>query len=201
MTSNSSALRWVSTQNSGMCSRRSDLLEVGPRRVRPLGHGVGALVEDLVEDLEALVGQAHLVGVRVHQEPPDPVRGGRRDLGTELAADVARWLLHRGEVRLETSPDVDHGWFEGTGRVPVSRHHRAGGPAGPMGQESTLVRASAPRLPAICRHRHRRTRTRVTTMLPGWGSWQPPRWSAERVAPTLWWAWCMWCWWWERCWW
>ena len=114
-----------------------DLLEVGPGGVGPLGDGVGPLVEDLVEDLEALVGQADLVGVRVHQEPPDPVGGGRRDLGTELAADVARWLLHRGEVRLETSPDVDHGWSEGTGRAPAARHRRTG--AGPAAQP---VRAS-----------------------------------------------------------
>ena len=96
-----------------------DLLEVGPRRVRALGEGVGPLVQDLVEDLQALVGQADLVGVRVHQEPPDPLRGGRRDLGAELAADVARRLLDRGEVRLEPSPDIDHG----EPRVPDTPHY------------------------------------------------------------------------------
>ena len=31
------------------------------------------------------------------------------NLSAELAADVARRLLDRGEVRLEPSPDVDHG--------------------------------------------------------------------------------------------
>jgi hypothetical protein len=44
-------------------------LHVDPRGVGPLGHRVGTLVEDLVEDLQALVGQADLVGVGVEQEP------------------------------------------------------------------------------------------------------------------------------------
>ena len=86
-----------------------DLFEVGPGGVGALGEGVVTLVEDLVEDLEALVGQADLVGVRVHQEPPDPLGARRRNLGAELAADVARRLLDRGEMGLEPSPDIDHG--------------------------------------------------------------------------------------------
>jgi hypothetical protein len=40
-------------------------LEVGPGGVGALGDRVVALVEDLVEDLQALVGQADLVGVGV----------------------------------------------------------------------------------------------------------------------------------------
>ena len=99
-----------------------DLLEVGPGGVGALGEGVGALVEDLVEDLQALVGEADLVGVRVHQQPPDPLRARRRDLGAELAADVARRLLDRGEVRLEPSPDIDHGAVKGTGHPSGTRH-------------------------------------------------------------------------------
>jgi hypothetical protein len=46
-------------------------LEVRPDRVGALGQHVGLLVEHLIEDLDALVGQAHLVRVRVHQRPPD----------------------------------------------------------------------------------------------------------------------------------
>jgi hypothetical protein len=46
-----------------------DGLEVAPGGVRPLGDGVVALVEDLVEDLQALVGKADLVGVGVGQQP------------------------------------------------------------------------------------------------------------------------------------
>ena len=45
-------------------------LQVGPDRVGALGQHVGLLVEHLVEDLDALVGQAHLVRVGVHQRPP-----------------------------------------------------------------------------------------------------------------------------------
>ena len=46
-------------------------LEVGPNRVATLGQRVGPLVEQLVEDLDALVGQADLVGVGVEQRPAD----------------------------------------------------------------------------------------------------------------------------------
>ena len=45
------------------------VLEVEPRRVGALGRRVVALVEDLVEDLEPLVGQADLVGVGVDEQP------------------------------------------------------------------------------------------------------------------------------------
>ena len=51
-----------------------DLLHVGPHGVGALGDDPVALVEHLVEDLHALVGQADLVGVGVHQRPAD----GRR---------------------------------------------------------------------------------------------------------------------------
>src|SRR5436309_1690704 len=45
--------------------------QVGPDRVGALGQHVGPLVEDLVQDLHALVGPADLVRVRVHERPPD----------------------------------------------------------------------------------------------------------------------------------
>ena len=48
--------------------------EVDPRRVGPFGRRVIAFVENLVEDLEALVGQADLVGVGVDEQPRDLVR-------------------------------------------------------------------------------------------------------------------------------
>ena len=44
-------------------------LHVRPHRVGPLGDDPVALVEHLVEDLHALVGQPDLVGVGVHQRP------------------------------------------------------------------------------------------------------------------------------------
>ena len=47
--------------------------EVEPGRVGTLGDRIGAFVEDLVEDLEPLVGQPDLVGVRVDEEPGDRI--------------------------------------------------------------------------------------------------------------------------------
>ena len=46
-------------------------VEVEPGRVGTLGDGVGAFVEDLVEDLEPLVGEPDLVGVGVDEQPGD----------------------------------------------------------------------------------------------------------------------------------
>jgi hypothetical protein len=46
-----------------------DGLEIAPRCVRALGDGVVTLVQDLVEDLQALVGQTDLVGVGIRQQP------------------------------------------------------------------------------------------------------------------------------------
>jgi hypothetical protein len=48
-------------------------LHVRPRRVRALRGGVVALVQDGVEDLEALVGKPDLVGVGVAEQPPHDV--------------------------------------------------------------------------------------------------------------------------------
>jgi hypothetical protein len=76
--------------------------EVGPDGVGALGQGVGALVEHLVEDHEALVGQPHLVGVGVHQRPVDGDVVPGLDLGVQLAADVLDGLLHLGQQGLET---------------------------------------------------------------------------------------------------
>ena len=71
-------------------------LEIGPRRVGALGHRVGPLVEDLVEDLQALVGQADLVGVGVRQQPRHLVGTVVWGLCAVLAADVASRLGTRG---------------------------------------------------------------------------------------------------------
>ena len=71
--------------------------EVDPRRIGPFRHRIGALVQDLVEDLQALVGQADLVGVRVNEQPGDfagAVLGTDR---TVLEADVASGFLDLGQ--------------------------------------------------------------------------------------------------------
>ncbi len=76
-------------------------LEVGPHRVGALGQRVGALVEHLVEDLHALVGQPDLVGVGVHQRPADGDRVPVLDPRVQLAADVLDRLADLGQQRLE----------------------------------------------------------------------------------------------------
>ena len=62
--------------------------EVEPGCVGALGDHVGPLVEDLVEDLEALVGQADLVCIGVRQEPGDLARAVFRSQRSQLTADV-----------------------------------------------------------------------------------------------------------------
>ena len=92
-------------------------LEVDPGRVRALGQGVGPLVEDLIEDLQALVGQADLVGVGVGEQPrhrPGPVERG---LHPVLAADVAGRFRHSGQQLLQPGPQVGHG-IKATGAAP-----------------------------------------------------------------------------------
>ena len=76
-------------------------LEIRPDRVGALGERVVTLVEDLVEDLHALVRQAHLVGVGVHQRPPD--RDGVPVLaaGVQFTPDVLDRLAHPGQQRLQ----------------------------------------------------------------------------------------------------
>ena len=122
--------RWVSTLKSGTRCWRSSAAEVGPRAVGPLGHGVVALVEQLVEDLQALVGQADLVGVGVGEQPRHLVGGVVRRDHAVFHADVAGRLLHPRQEHLELGPDRPAGWSEpasdggdvlvmGVARLPV----------------------------------------------------------------------------------
>src|SRR5450755_1718032 len=77
------------------------LLEVGPDAVGALGQHAVAAVEHLVEDLDALVRDADLIGVRVHQRPPHfgcvPVLDDR----VQLAAHVLDGLADRWQQRFE----------------------------------------------------------------------------------------------------
>ncbi len=79
-------------------------LQVGPDRVGALGQHVGLLVEYLVEDLYALVGQADLVGVRVHQHPVHGCRVPVLDDRAELAAHVLDRLADPGQQLLNLGP-------------------------------------------------------------------------------------------------
>ncbi len=83
-------------------------LHVDPRRVRPFGDGVGAFVEDLVEDLQSLVGEADLVGVGVEQQPGHLVRTVLGSLRALLAPDVARRLGHLRQQLLNLGPKRLH---------------------------------------------------------------------------------------------
>ena len=92
----------------GHAGRPHGGLHVDPGGVGPLGQRVGTLVEDLVEDLQTLVGQADLVGVGVDQEPghpPGPVLGVH---GPLLAADVAGGLGDAGQQALDPRPEGLH---------------------------------------------------------------------------------------------
>ncbi len=81
------------------------LLHVGEHGIGALGEDPVALVQDLVEDLHALVGQPHLVRVGVHQRPPHRDRVPVLDRRVELATDVLDRLLHRRQQRLQLSED------------------------------------------------------------------------------------------------
>jgi hypothetical protein len=73
------------------------LLHVGPDGVGALRQGVRSLVEDLVEDHDALVGQSDLVRVRIHQGPPHGLVAGDvpvLGLAVELPAHVLDGLGH-----------------------------------------------------------------------------------------------------------
>ncbi len=83
-------------------------LHVHPRGVGALGRRVGTLVEDLVEDLQPLVGQADLVGVGVDQQPGHDVGAVLRCECAQLAADVAGRLGDLGQQRLDLWPEGLH---------------------------------------------------------------------------------------------
>ncbi len=81
------------------------LFEVGPHAVRALRQHAFALVQHLVQDHDALVGQPDLVRVRVHERPADVTRIPRLDGGVELTADVLDGLLHMREQSFELWED------------------------------------------------------------------------------------------------
>ncbi len=76
-------------------------LQVRPDAVGALGEDALLLVQHLVEDHDALVGQTDLVGVRVHQGPADVTGFPVLDRGVELSADVLDRLLHMREQSFE----------------------------------------------------------------------------------------------------
>ncbi len=104
-------------------------LQIRPDRVGTLGQDVRLLVEDLVQDLDTLVGQAYLVGVRIHQTPADDrVRPGLA-LGIPFAAEVAHGLTDPRQQRFQTGEQRLSGHArEPTAHSPsAERRHKAYG--------------------------------------------------------------------------
>ena len=94
-------------RHPGRAHRR---LHVGPGRVRALRHRVVALVEQLVEDLQPLVGEPDLVGIGIDQEkgrPAAPMAGRQvARLRPHLHTDVTSGLLNPGQQRFYPRPQV-----------------------------------------------------------------------------------------------
>ncbi len=84
-------------------------VEVEPRRVRAFGDGIVALVQNFVEDLEPLVGEADLVGVGVSEQPRHCAPVGQLVVpggdGTVFTTDVSSRLLHPGQERFDPRPE------------------------------------------------------------------------------------------------
>ena len=79
--------------------------QVAPHRVRALGQNPVLLVQDLVEDRDALVGQPDLVCVGVAQAPPHLDGIPILHLGVQFAADVLDRLADPGQQRLQAGKD------------------------------------------------------------------------------------------------
>ena len=116
--------RCASTVNCGTpCSRISASRSGHTAYVRS-ARTSSALVEHLVEDHDALVGQADLVGVRVHQRPADVGRVPVLDRGVQLAADVLDRLAAPGRASGSRRAKSDS-----TGMDPSLRQHGRPAPA------------------------------------------------------------------------
>src|SRR5690606_32404374 len=83
--------------------------QVRPDRVGALREHVWLLVEDLVEDLYALVGKTHLVRVRVHQHPAHRGRVPVLHDRAELAAHVLDRLAYLWQQVFQLVKDGCHG--------------------------------------------------------------------------------------------
>ena len=86
-----------------------ELFHVDPGGVGALGSGIGAFVDDLVEDLESGIGQPDLVGVRVGEKPRGLVGPVFGSLHAVLTPDVTRWLLHLRQEGLKAGPEISGG--------------------------------------------------------------------------------------------
>jgi hypothetical protein len=74
-------------------------LKVDPGRVRTLGYGVGALIQNLVQDLQPLIGQADLIHIGVSEEPSHFAVAVLRNYRSIFAPDIAGWFAHPSKKR------------------------------------------------------------------------------------------------------
>jgi hypothetical protein len=74
--------------------------KINPGRVRTLGYGVGALIQNLVQDLQPLIGQADLVHIGVSEEPSHFSVAVLRNYRSIFAPDIAGWFAHPRKKRL-----------------------------------------------------------------------------------------------------
>ena len=81
---------------------------VEPGRVGAFGQGVVAFVQDLVQDLEPLVGQPDFVGVGIDEKPGGELRVMLRTEAPPLHPDVATGLLDPCQEGLHPWPQVRH---------------------------------------------------------------------------------------------
>ena len=79
---------------------------VQPGRVGAFGERIVAFVEDLVQDLEPLVGQADLVGVGIDEEPGGEIGPMLRPEAPPLHPDVPSGLLDLGQEGFHPWPEV-----------------------------------------------------------------------------------------------
>ncbi len=145
----------------GHAGRAHGRLHVHPGGVGPLGGGVLPLVEDLVEDLEPLVGQADLVGVGVDQQPRHRTVGVVGNLGPQLPPDVAGGLGDLGQKGLYPGPEGLH----------LPRHPRAQRSWGRTGVVRSITRSR-------WRLRSRRPSRWSSRPRPSWTWW----WSGGPAA-------------------
>ena len=153
-------------------------LEVGPHGVGAFGEDAVALVQHLVEDLDALVGQAHLVGVRVAQRPADVGAVPVLDDRAHLAADVLDRLAHARQQRLKRRV---HRFDRHQNRVAERTGLAA---ASPLRARRDLRRAGAVSLPGLGRagpqerdhdHVHAEVRPGYSKMMRRrWTDWSRP---------------------------
>jgi hypothetical protein len=76
-----------------------ETLKVNPGRLRTLGYGVGALIQDLVQDLQPLIGQADLVHIGISEEPSHLSVTVLRNYRSIFAPDIAGWFAHPSKKR------------------------------------------------------------------------------------------------------